>query len=165
MNGLIRSTRVRVVAADGEMLGEMETERAQALANDAGLDLVEVGGDAVPPVCRIMDYSKSQYEKRKKSTGPKPSRSQLKQIRLRVKIGQHDVDVKLGRARKFLEQRHKVKLNVMFRGRENAHHDLGRELLHGIMSKLGDIASVEQPPMMEGGRAMSALLSPLPQKN
>lgn len=165
MNGLIRSMHVRVVAADGEMLGEMETERAQALANEAGLDLVEVGSDAVPPVCRIMDYSKAQYEKRRKSSGVKTVRTQLKQIRLRVKIGQHDVDVKLGRARKFLEQRHKVKLNVMFRGRENAHHDLGRELLNDLIARLADVAGVEQPPMMEGGRSMSALLSPLPQKN
>lgn len=147
------------------MLGEMETERALALANEAGLDLVEVGSDAVPPVCRIMDYSKSEYEKRKKSSGSKPTRVQLKQIRLRVKIGQHDVDVKLAHARRFLEQRHKVKLSIMFRGRENAHHNLGRELLHEIISGLSDISAVEQPPMMEGGRSMSALISPLPQKN
>lgn len=143
------------------MLGEMETAKALELAEEAGMDLVEVSPNARPPVCRIMDYSKVQYEKKKKSAGPKQHRTQLKQIRLRAKIGDHDIKVKVDNARKFLERRDKVKINVMFRGRENAHHDLGRDLLEDIISMLQDVSTVEQPPKMEGPRMMSATLTPL----
>ncbi|TWT59115.1 Translation initiation factor IF-3 [Thalassoglobus neptunius] len=161
MNENIRITPIRLVDAEGEMLGEMETVKALELAEEAGMDLVEVSPNAKPPVCRIMDYSKAQYEKRKKSAGPKQHRTQLKQIRLRAKIGDHDIQVKVQKARTFLERRDKVKVNVMFRGRENAHHDLGRELLEGFIQKLSDVATVEQYPRMESGKVMSATLSPL----
>ena len=161
MNEQIRITPVRVVDADGEMLGEMETAKALELAEEAGMDLVEVGANAKPPVCRIMDYSKVQYEKKKKSSGGKQHRTQLKQIRLRAKIGEHDIQVKVDAARKFLERRDKVKINVMFRGRENAHHDLGRELLEDVIKRLSDVSTVEQFPRMESGRMMSTTLTPL----
>ena len=161
MNENIRITPVRVVDADGEMLGEMETAKAIEVAEEAGMDLVEVSPNARPPVCRIMDYSKAQYEKRKKSSGGKQHRTQLKQIRFRAKIGDHDVMVKVQKARQFLERRDKVKINVMFRGRENAHHDLGRELLEGVIEQLSDVSTVEQHPRMESGRVMSATLSPI----
>ncbi len=128
------------------------------MAREVGLDLVEVGSNARPPVCRIMDYGKVQYEKKKKSN-TKTHRTQLKQIRLRPKIGGHDLEVKVNRARKFLEKHDKVKINVLFRGRENAHRDLGREMLDEIINTLEDIASVEKPPGMEG-RMMSAVLAP-----
>ena len=161
MNGQIRVSPVRVVNADGEMLGELETVDALRMAADAGMDLVEVSPDAQPPVCRIMDYNKLKYERnKKKSTGAKQHRVQLKQIRLRAKTGQHDIEVKVQKARQFLERRDKVKINVLFRGRENAHHDRGRELLQGVIEQLGDIATVEQSPRMESGRMMSALLAP-----
>lgn len=143
------------------MLGEMETAQALQLAEEAGMDLVEVGATSKPPVCRIMDYSKVRYEKKKKSAGPKQHRTQLKQIRLRAKIGEHDVKVKVDAARKFLERRDKVKINVMFRGRENAHHDLGRDLLNNVIEMLSDVSTVEQFPRMESGRMMSATLTPL----
>jgi translation initiation factor IF-3 len=161
MNERIRISPVRVVDQDGNMLGEMPTAEAQKLASEAGLDLVEVSPDARPPVCRIMDYGKVQYERQKRQTsGTKQHRMQLKQIRLRAKTGQHDIDVKVKKAREFLSRKDKVKINVLFRGRENAHHDRGREMLEEIIQSLEDVAVVEQSPRMESGRMMSATLSP-----
>lgn len=160
MNDRIRISPVRVVSHDGKMLGEMATSEAMRLAVDAGLDLVEVSADARPPVCRIMDFGKVQYERQKKQGGGAKHRVQLKQIRLRAKTGQHDIDFKIRKARDFLKQRHKVKFNVLFRGRENAHHERGRELLDEVVKTLDDIAAVEQPVKMEGRRLMSVLLTP-----
>lgn len=145
------------------MLGEMSTEEAKKIAAEAGLDLVEVGADARPPVCKIMDYGKMQYDRRKKQhSGAKKKvhRQQLKQIRLRAKIGQHDIDFKVRQARGFLERKDKVKFNVLFRGRENAHHDRGREILLDIVQQLQDVAEVERAPHMESGRSMSLLMTP-----
>lgn len=160
MNERIRISPIRVVNADGEMLGEMETEKALRIAQDQSLDLVEVSPEARPPVCRIMDYGKVIYQRQKKTSGSKQHKTQLKQLRLRAKTGQHDIDVKVNKAREFLGRRDKVKINVMFRGRENAHHDRGREMLDEIVKSLEDVASVEQAPKMESGRMMSVLLSP-----
>lgn len=142
------------------MLGEMETEEALRIAQDQGLDLVEVSPDARPPVCRIMNYGKVLYERQKKTTGSKQHKTQLKQLRLRAKTGAHDIEVKVNKAREFLKRRDKVKINVMFRGRENAHHDRGREMLEEIVKSLEDVAVVEQSPRMESGRMMSVLLAP-----
>ena len=109
------------------MLGTMTTAAARQMAADAGLDLVEVAPDARPPVCRIMDHGKSQYNRRKKqSEGSKSRRTQLKQIRLRAKTGDHDIDFKVRQAETFLRRKDKVKISVTFRGRENAHHERGR---------------------------------------
>lgn len=160
MNERIRISPVRVVDAEGEMLGVIETAVALQMAQDVGLDLVEVSPDSKPPVCRIMDFGKAQYEKQRKSAGPKQHKSQLKQIRLGPKTGQHDIQVKVEKAREFLSRKDKVKVNVVFRGRENAHHDRGRDLLQEIINQLGDAAVIEQPPRMEGARAMSMLLMP-----
>ena len=161
MNDRIRISPIRVVSSDGEMLGEMETDEALRVAQDQGLDLVEGSPDARPPVCRIMNYGKVLYERQKKTGGGKQHKTQLKQLRLRAKTGQHDIDVKVNKAREFLSRRDKVKINVMFRGRENAHHDRGREMLQEIIKSLEDIASVEQPPRMESGRMRAVMLSPL----
>ena len=161
MNDRIRISPIRVVNADGEMLGEMETERALAIAQDQGLDLVEVSPEARPPVCRIMDYGKVIYQRQKKTGGSKNHKTQLKQLRLRAKTGAHDIEVKVNKAREFLGRRDKVKINVMFRGRENAHHDRGREMLEEIVKSLQDVATVEQHPKMESGRMMSVLLAPM----
>ncbi len=160
MNERIRISPIRVVNADGEMLGEMETEKALRIAQDQSLDLVEVSPEARPPVCRIMDYGKVIYQRQKKTSGSKQHKTQLKQLRLRAKTGAHDIEVKVNKAREFLGRRDKVKINVMFRGRENAHHDRGREMLDGIVKSLEDVATVEVPPKMESGRMMSVLLSP-----
>ena len=120
--------------------------------------------DTRPPICRILDYGKLQYEKQKKQSGSAKHRVQLKQIRLRAKTGQHDIDFKVRKARDFLKHRHKVKINVLFRGRENAHHERGREMLEQIIESLADMASVEQPVKMEGGRMMSVMLAPTAHK-
>lgn len=158
MNQYIRSPLVRVVSATGEMLGEMPPAAALELADAEDLDLVEVSNGAEPPVCRIMDYDKVRFAKQKKSAGHK-HQSQLKQVRLGAKTGQHDIDVKIRRAKEFLARGDKVKLNVMFRGRENAHHDRGRAMLQSIIEALAGVATVEQSPRMESGRMMSALLT------
>ena len=160
MNDRIRISPIRVVSADGEMLGELETEKALAMAIEQGLDLVEVSPEARPPVCRIMNYGKVIYERQKKTSGSKNNKTQLKQLRLRAKTGKHDIEVKVNKAREFLGRRDKVKINVMFRGRENAHHDRGREMLEEIVKSLEDCSTVEQAPRMESGRMMSVLLTP-----
>ncbi len=157
-NEQIRISPVRVVAADGTMLGEMPTDDARRLAAEAGMDLVEVGADSRPPVCRIMDLGKVRFEKKKKPAAVR--QQQLKQIRLRAKTGAHDIDFKVRQARSFLERKDKVKINVIFRGRENAHHDRGREMLEGIIGSLGDIATVERPPSMDSGKMMATTLIP-----
>lgn len=161
MNERIRISPIRVVSASGEMLGEMETAVALRMAQDEGLDLVEVSPDARPPVCRIMNYGKVLYERQKKSSGPRQHKTQLKQLRLRAKTGQHDIETKVRQARDFLSRRDKVKINVMFKGRENAHHERGMEMLQEIVKMLEDVASVEQAPKMESGKMMSVLLTPL----
>lgn len=161
MNERIRFSPVRVVSATGEMLGEMETAVALKIAQDEGLDLVEVSPDARPPVCRIMNYGKVLYERQKKSGGSKTHKTQLKQLRLKAKTGQHDIDVRIRQAREFLSRKDKVKINVIYKGRENAHHERGIEMLQEIVKVLADVATVEQPPRMESGKQASVLLTPL----
>ena len=143
------------------MRGIIPTEEALSLAIEAGMDLVEVSPNDRPPVCRIMDYGKFKYEQKKKqSQNSKQHHTQMKEIRLRPKTGTHDIEFKVKRARQFLEHRDKVKVNVMFRGRENAHHERGRELLDKVLELLEDIAKVEKPAGMESGRTMSMVLAP-----
>nr|WP_315852409.1 translation initiation factor IF-3 [Gimesia aquarii] len=161
LNDQIRISPVRVVDQDGEQLGVIPTADALKLAMDANLDLVEVASDAKPPVCRIMDYGKLKYERKKKtSKNTKQHHVQLKEIRMRPKIGKHDIEFKLKSARKFLEQKDKVKFNIMFRGRENAHHELGRTILGEIQEQLSDLSKVEQSPAMASGRNMIMVLAP-----
>jgi translation initiation factor IF-3 len=162
VNDQIRITPIRVVDPDGEMLGVIPTEEGMRIASEAGLDLVEVASNVRPPVCRIMDYGKFKYEQqKKKKESQKTHHVQLKEIRLRPKTGEHDIDFKVKRARNFLAHKDKVKINVLFRGRENAHHDRGREILNDIILQLEDVAKVEKPPGMESGRSMSTILAPL----
>ncbi|MGD9857535.1 MAG: translation initiation factor IF-3 [Planctomycetaceae bacterium] len=161
LNEQIRLTPVRVVDQDGEMVGVIPTEQALSIAREAGLDLVEVAPNERPPVCRILDYGKFKYElKKKQQKNTKTHQTQLKEIRLRPKTGDHDIEFKMKRARGFLEDKDKVKLNVFFRGRENAHHERGRQILESIIQDLDDVAKVEKPPGMEGGRNMTAVLTP-----
>lgn len=161
VNEQIRIAQVRVVDHNGNMLGVIPTPDALKVALDAGLDLVEVAPTERPPVCRILDYGKFKYEqKRKSQKGQKSHQVQLKEIRLRPKIGDHDIQFKTKQARTFLEEKDKVKLSVVFRGRENAHHDRGREILQNIIASLEDISKVEKAPQMEGGRNMMAIVTP-----
>jgi translation initiation factor IF-3 len=161
INEQIRISPVRVVNQNGEMLGILSTDAAMEVANQSGLDLVEVAPDERPPVCRIMDYGKFKYEqKRKQSKSTKTHQVQIKEIRLRPKTGDHDIDFKVKQARQFLAGKDKVKVNVMFRGREMAHVDRGREMIMEIIATLDDVAKVEKPPTMEGRKNMTAVLAP-----
>ena len=151
---------MRVVNQNNDMVGVIPTTDALRMAYDAGLDLVEVAPTERPPVCRILDYGKFKYEQKKKSAkNTKTHQVQIKEIRLRPKIGEHDIDFKVKHAREFLAEKDKVKLTIQFRGRENAHHDLGREVLKSMIEKLADVAKVESPPRMEG-RSIMAVLTP-----
>jgi translation initiation factor IF-3 len=161
LNDQIRISPVRVVDQEGNMLGIIPTGDAQQMALEAGLDLVEVAPNVRPPVCRIMDYGKFKYEQKKKQTkSHKQHQVQLKEIRLRPKTGEHDIEFKVKRARTFLEQKDKVKVTVIFKGRENAHHDRGQGILKQVIAALEDIAKVEKSPGMESVRSMSLVLAP-----
>ncbi len=133
---------------------------ALGAAREQDLDLVEVAPNAVPPVCRILDYGKYKYEQAKKDRGSKHQHhGELREVRFKVKISDHDMALKLRRAQRFLEEGSKVKLSVMFRGREMAHPDIGRSLLQRAQEHLGEVSVVDKPPTMEG-RFMNMILGP-----
>jgi translation initiation factor IF-3 len=148
---------VRLIGVNGEQLGVVPTSQAMEMAREAQLDLVEVAPNERPPVCRILDYGKLRYQQSRKSG--KVHQQKLKEIRVRPKTGTHDVDTKVNQARKFLEHKDKVLVNVLFRGRELQHIEEGRRILDGILEKLADVAKVEKAPSMEGKR-MTAMLAP-----
>ena len=141
VNEQIRISPVRVVDHEGEMLGVIPTDEARQVATEAGLDLVEVAPKERPPVCRIMDYGKFKYEQTKKrKDSQKTHQVQVKEIRLRPKTGDHDIEFKVKRARDFLSQKDKVKINVIFRGRENAHHAIeSYSQVKSVLVELGDV--------------------------
>ncbi|MEO1934354.1 MAG: translation initiation factor IF-3 [Myxococcales bacterium] len=157
VNERIRVREVRVIGADGEQLGVMTPEDALVAAREDGLDLVEVAANSRPPVCRIMDYGKYKYEQKKKSASKKSHSATLKEVKLRPGTDQHDLNFKLNNARKFLMEGDKVKVTVMFRGREMVHTYRGREQLDVVRKQLGVIAKMESAPRMEG-RFMSMIL-------
>ena len=160
MNEQIRISPVRLIGAGGEQLGLVPTAQALERAREAGLDLVEVAADERPPVCKILDYGKMRFEASQKGNKAGKVRQQkLKEIRVRPKTGDHDVDTKVAQARKFLEHNDKVLVNVLFRGRELQHIEEGRRIIDSILEKLVDVAKVEKPPSMEG-RRMTAMLAP-----
>ncbi len=144
----------------------MPTRDALAQARERGLDLVEVASGAVPPVCRFLDYGKYLYDqaKREKSAGKTQHHGVLREVRLKVKIGDHDLELKMRRAERFLKEGDKVKLSVMFRGRENAHPEIGRALLTRVREEMSEISTVEKPPTMEG-RFMNMILGPMSNKS
>lgn len=140
----------------------MPTSKALKMAEEAGLDLVEVAPNARPPVCRILDYGKFKYEQKKKQRGkPKTQSSVLKEIRVRPKIDINDVEIKVRKAREFLEAGNKVQVTCLFRGREMAYQNLGREVLERVVEMLEDVAKLERAPRMEG-RRMNILLARKP---
>lgn len=150
-----------MVDVDGSQLGVMTPYDAMLRAQDRGLDLVEVAPNANPPVCRIMDYGKYKYELKKKAAASKQKAHAaiLKEVKLRPRTDEHDLDFKLKNARRFLIEGDKVKVTLMFRGREIVHTELGREQLDKVKEMLADIAAVENPPRMEG-RFLSMILVP-----
>jgi translation initiation factor IF-3 len=163
VNERIRVPQVRVIGEDGEQVGVLATREALEMARVRGLDLVEVAPNVRPPVCRILDYGKYKYEqnRRARKAKKKQHQMQLKEVKMRPKIEEHDYGFKVQHAREFLEDRDKVKLTVMFRGREMAHPELGHRLIQKVIAALDDIALVESSPRSEG-RTLTAVLSPRP---
>ncbi len=157
VNEQIRISPIRVIGADGAQLGIMATEEALAAARRAELDLVEVAPNESPPVCRIMDYGKFKYQQKKRQHKGHAHQVRLKEIRVRPKTGEHDINVKVSRARQFLTHKDKVLVSVMFRGREMAHVEEGRRVLDDILRQLEDVGRVEAPPSQQGRRIVCTL--------
>jgi translation initiation factor IF-3 len=155
--------QVRLIDEEGEQVGVVPTFQAQQMAEQRGLDLVEVAPNAEPPVCRLMDYGKFRYDQAKKDREARKNQKvvELKEIRMQPNTDDHDIEVKSNQARRFLEDGDKVKLTVRLRGRQNAHPDIGIKLLTDMSEMLRDIAQVEQRPQHEG-RAQSMVLAPAP---
>ncbi len=158
MNEQIRISPIRLIGAEGEQHGIVPTAQAQEMAREAGLDLVEVSATERPPVCKIMDYGKFKYAQSKK-THQKTHQQKLKEIRVRPKTGDHDIDTKVQQALKFLEHNDKVQVNVLFRGREMQHIEEGKKVMDQLLEGLIEHCKVESPARMEGKR-MVALLAP-----
>jgi translation initiation factor IF-3 len=163
VNHRIRVPEVRVVLDDGSQLGVMPTSEALKAAEQRGLDLVEVNPKSMPPVCKILDFGKYKYEEKKRASEAKRKQTivELKEVKLRPKTDDHDLQVKVRSARRFLESGNKVKFTVRFRGREITHPQRAQMQLDWLVEQLADLANVEQRPQMEG-RTMSAIVGPKP---
>jgi len=161
VNERIRVPKVRLIGADGEQLGIVDTAEAMKRAQDADLDLVEVAPNSKPPVTRLLDYSKYRYEQEQKQKAARKHQQQVnvREIKLRPKIADHDYETKKGHVERFLRHQDKVKITIMFRGREQAHPERGRALLERLFEDLDGLAVIEQQPLQEG-RNMSMLLAP-----
>jgi translation initiation factor IF-3 len=162
INDRIRARQVRLIGADGSQLGVKPLPEAQRIATESGLDLVEVAANADPPVCKIMDYGKYKYEQdqRRKESRRKASNVVIKEMKFRPKIDSHDYDTKMKHVERFLEEGSKVKLTIMFRGREMAHPELGRRILERVAERVAEIAIVESAPKQDG-RNMTMVLNPI----
>ncbi|OGQ57569.1 MAG: translation initiation factor IF-3 [Deltaproteobacteria bacterium RIFCSPLOWO2_02_FULL_53_8] len=161
INRMIRVPQVRVLDVDGNQLGVMATRDALEAAEGAGLDLVEVSANATPPVCRMMDYGKYKYQTSKKAKDAKKKQTvvQIKEMKLRAKTEEHDYQFKLRNTKRFLEEGCKVKVTLVFKGREITHTDLGMAMLKRIVEELKDCAIIEAHPKLEG-RTMTMLVAP-----
>ncbi len=158
---MIRVPRVRLIGEDGAQLGIKSTDDALRYAEDRNLDLVEVAAQADPPVAKVMDYGKYRYEQEQKAKLARKHQSQIhvKEIKLRPKIGVHDYNTKKGHVERFLNQRAKVKVTIMFRGRETTHPERGRDLLMRLADDVKEIGAIEQQPLLDG-RNMTMVLGP-----
>ena len=159
INEQIRISPIRLIGAAGEQHGVVPTAQAMEMAREAGLDLVEVAPTERPPVCKILDYGKFRYQQSRKGHKQKTHQQKLKEIRVRPKTGDHDVETKINQAKRFLEHKDKVLLNVLFRGRELQHIEEGQRIIVHMVEKLTEVAKVEKAPSMEGKR-MTAMLAP-----
>ena len=161
INGRIEAPQVRLIGPEGEMIGVVPIREALASADEAGLDLVEVSPTAAPPVCKILDYGKFKYESQKKAAEARKKQKiiEVKEIKMRPTIDDHDYDVKMRAMRRFFEEGDKVKVTLRFRGREMAHQDLGLKLLDRVRGEVTELAKVEQEPKLEG-RQMVMVLAP-----
>ena len=161
MNEAIRASRVRLIGEEGQQLGIKTVEDARNYAYSKGLDLVEVAAQADPPVAKVMDYGKYRYEQEQKAKQARKNQTQIhvKEIKLRPKIGIHDYETKKGHVVRFLNQRAKVKVTIMFRGREREHPDRGRDLLMRLAEDVHELGTIEAQPLLEG-RNMTMVLAP-----
>ena len=166
VNERIRAPRVRVVLPDGQQLGVMSSKEALDKAKLVGLDLVEIAAKADPPVCRIIDYGKYKYEQAKLKKQQKTNSknvSRMKEVKFRVRTEEHDYNIKLNRLETFLDEGHKARVILQFRGRENAHREIGFEKMERIIGDLKTMANVDQPPRLSG-RVIGMTFSPLPKE-
>nr|WP_281248262.1 translation initiation factor IF-3 [Roseovarius azorensis] len=163
MNERIRADEIRLIGADGENVGVVTPERALDMAEEAGLDLVEISPNATPPVCKIMDFGKYKYETQKREAEARKKQKviEVKEIKFRPGTDTHDYQVKMRSVVKFLEGGDKVKITLRFRGREMAHQDLGRQLLERIADDIKEVGRIENMPKMEG-RQMIMIIGPGP---
>ena len=161
INERIRVPEVRLIDENGEQIGIIPTADALERARERDLDLVEVAAQSKPPVCRILDYSKYKYEQEQKAKAARKHQQQVnvREIKLRPKIARHDYETKRGHVERFLKQQDKVKVTIMFRGREQSHPERGRMLLDRLLQDVSEIATMEQEPLQEG-RNMTMLLAP-----
>ncbi|HEY7369920.1 MAG TPA: translation initiation factor IF-3 [Thermoanaerobaculia bacterium] len=161
VNEQIRLSPVRLIDTDGAQLGVVPVDQAMSAAREKGLDLVEVAPNARPPVCRIMDYGRYKYEQAKAEREAKRKQhvTQMKEIKMRPNIEEHDFEFKTRHIKRFLQDRDKVKVTIMFRGREMAHTENGKEVLDDVVEEIGDLAVVEQQVRLEG-RNMFLILAP-----
>jgi len=161
INERIRVPQVRLIGADGEQLGIVDTNEALKKAQDAELDLVEVAPNSKPPVTKLLDYSKYKYEQEQKQKAARKHQQNInvREIKFRPKIAQHDYDTKKGHVERFLKHRDKVKVTIMFRGREVTHPERGEMILTRLAEELGDLAIIEQRPTQDG-RNMTMMLAP-----
>ncbi|MEZ7957792.1 MAG: translation initiation factor IF-3 [Rubritalea sp.] len=163
VNQHIRAPKIRVVMDNGDQLGVMSSQEALQKAKSLGLDLVEITAKSDPPVCKICDFGKHKYQMSKLKKGKVNSAPKLKEIKFRVRTEDHDYNLKCSRIEKFLDEGSKVKVGLMFRGRENAHKELGVEVLKRVVADMVGMAAVDQPPRL-AGRNVNMLLSPLPEE-
>lgn len=161
VNQSIRVTQVRLIGPDGNQLGIKSTRDALEIARSEGLDLVEVAPTAKPPVCRIMDYGKYKYQEKKKQQEAKKKQAviRVKEVKLRPKTEEHDLQFKLQHIKRFLEEKNKVKVTVRFRGREIVHSELGRRVLDRVIQEVQHLGGPEQPPRLEGRNFTVMLVS------
>ena len=161
INEKIRVAEVRVIGEDGGQIGVMKTDEALKYAQDRDLDLVEVAPEAKPPVCRVLDYSKYKYEQAQKAKAARKGQTQIvvREIKFRPKIAEHDYKTKKGHVERFLRHKDKVKVTIMFRGREITHPELGKKILDRLAEELEDLGVIEQYPNLEG-KNMTMLLGP-----
>ncbi|MEM6375328.1 MAG: translation initiation factor IF-3 [Pseudomonadota bacterium] len=161
VNDRIRASEIRLIGADGDNVGVVSPERAMEMAEDAGLDLVEISPNATPPVCKIMDFGKYKYEQQKRESEARKKQKviEVKEVKFRPNTDTHDYDVKMRNVFRFLEHGDKVKVTLRFRGREMAHQDLGRDLLQRVAADIEGVGRVENMPKMEG-RQMIMIIGP-----
>jgi len=166
VNEAIRAKEVRLIDQDGEQAGIVQSRQALAMAEEAGLDLVEVAPNARPPVCKLMDYGKYKYEQKQKAKEARRNAStiQVKEVKFRPKTDEHDIQTKIRNIRRFLKDGNKAKLTIQFRGREITHADRGRRILDRVKEEIGESANVEMGPRMEG-RTMIMIMAPLAKKD